>query len=94
MKVIITIHALAVIEAIADFVESKNTPGSGKRYFKKFKEAIKKLAQANTQYALCLDPRLAAFNYSCGHFNDWVIVFRIENGALIVYQVIHGATLV
>lgn len=37
-------QALGVIHAIADFVESKNTKGSGSRYALKFKAAIKKLA--------------------------------------------------
>lgn len=93
MKVIITVHALNVLSNIATFVESKNTPGSGKRYISKFKEAIKKIAQPNVQYALCNDKNLASLNYHCGHFNDWVIAFRIENKALVVYQIIHGSFL-
>jgi hypothetical protein len=53
LKVIISQRALNVIDAIADFVESKNTPGSGAIYALKFKAAIKKLAMPNVEYALC-----------------------------------------
>jgi len=36
---------------------------------------------------------LAAYKYSCSHFNDWVIAFKIKDGALIVYEIIHGSLL-
>lgn len=85
--------ALKVIDAIADFVESKNTKGSGARYALKFKSAIKKLAVPNIQYPRCNHPVLAAFKYSCSHFNDWVIAFRIQDDQLVVYEIIHGSLL-
>lgn len=93
MVVKITPKALRVIDGIADFVESKNTKGSGKRYAIKFKAAIKKLALSNVQFAICNHPVLAAFKYSCSHFNDWVIAFRIQNNELTVYEIIHGSLL-
>jgi len=93
VKVILTDHALNVIDEIAAFVESKNTPGSGKRYALKFKKAIEKIAKPKVKYAICNHERLALLNYSCGHYNDWVIAFRIENNALVVYQIIHGSFL-
>lgn len=85
--------AIRVIDDIADFVESKNTTGSGARYALRFKAAIEKIAQSNIQYALCHHPVLAAYKYSCSQFNDWVIVFRIEEKVLTVYEIIHGSLL-
>jgi len=84
---------MQVIDAIADFVESKNTPGSGARYALKFKSAIEKIALPDVQYPICNHPVLAAYQYSCSHFNDWVIAFRIENETLTVYEIIHGSLL-
>jgi hypothetical protein len=84
---------MRVIDTIADFVESKNTKGSGTRYALKFKSAIEKLALPDVQYSLCNHPVLAAYKYSCSHFNDWVIAFRIENDTLVLYEVIHGSIL-
>jgi len=49
LTVKITPRALHVIDGIADFVESKNTKGSGDRYALKFKSAIKKLARPNVK---------------------------------------------
>jgi hypothetical protein len=85
--------ALRVIDAVADFVESKNTKGSGYRFALKFKSAIENLALPNVEYAPCNHPVLAALKYSCGHFNDWVIAFRIIDNELIVYEIIHGSLL-
>lgn len=84
---------MQAIDAIAEFVESKNTKGSGARYALKFKSAIEKLALPDVQFTICNHPVLASYKYSCTHFNDWVIAFRIEGDTLIVYEVIHGSLL-
>ena len=84
---------MQVIDSIADFVESKNTMGNGSRYALKFKSAIEKLALPNLQYSLCNHIALAAYKYSCSHFNDWIIAFRIENNELTVYEIIHSSLL-
>jgi hypothetical protein len=93
LKVSITPKASKVIDAIADFVESKNTPGSGGRFAVKFIDVIEKLALPNLQYAVCAHPVLAAYKYSCRYFNDWVIAFKIYNDELTVYEIIHSSLL-
>jgi hypothetical protein len=90
LEISITPKALKVIDSIAEFVESKNTKGSGNRFVLKFKSAIERLAVPNVQYALCAHHILAMMGYSCSHFNDWVIVFKINSEELIVFEVIHG----
>jgi hypothetical protein len=84
---------MQVIDSIADFVGSKNTPGSGARYALKFKLAIEKLAVPNVKHSPCHHPVLAAINYSCSHFSDWVIAFRISGNELTVYEIMHGSLL-
>ena len=85
--------ALRVIDAVAEFVESKNTKCSEARYALKFKAAIKKLAVPGIRYSLCDHSVLAAYKYSCTHYNDWVIAFKINDGNLIVCEIIHGSLL-
>ena len=85
LTVKITPRALHVIDSIADFVDSKNTKGSGNRFALKFKSAIKKLGRPNVKYTLCNHPILAAFGYSCCHFNDWVIAFKIGKNEIVVH---------
>jgi hypothetical protein len=93
LKVIFTPEAASALYLIADFVESKNTPGSGKRYALKFRKVIEKVAQPNVQYALCNHISLALLKFNCTHYNDWVIAFRIEDDQLVVYQIIHSSVL-
>lgn len=93
MEVTITPRAFNVINAISDFVESENTPGSGVRFAIRFKNRIEKLAVPNVKYALCSHPVLASYQYSCSYFNDWVIAFRIVEDELIVYDIIHSSLL-
>ena len=93
LKVDILPKALEVIEAVADFVEEKNTQGSGKRFFENFLSAIEKLAIPNVEYAICHHHTLAFHKYSCSHFNDWVIAFKIDSNALTVYEIVYGANL-
>ena len=84
---------MGAINSIADFVESKNTPGSGARFARKFMSAIEKFAKPNVQYALCNYRAFAAFGYSCRMVNDWVVGFKIVDHELIVYEIIHGSLL-
>lgn len=93
MTIFITPEASNVIDAIADFVEAQNTPGSGKRFALKFINAIERLAIPKVQYGLCAHHVLASLHYSCSYFNDWVIAFRINNDELIVHEIIHGSLL-
>lgn len=85
--------ALKVINAAGKFVESKNTPGSGDRFIRKFIAAIEKLAIPGVAYSLCNHHILAARKYSCSHFNDWVIAFKISQGELIVHEIIPASLL-
>lgn len=84
---------MRVIDAIANFVESKKTRGSGAGYALRFKLAIEKLTLPGVEYSFCNHPVLAAYKYSCSHFNDWVIAFKIKDGELTVYEIIHGSLL-
>lgn len=93
MKVVLKSGAVKVINGIAQFVEAKNTPGSGKRYALKFKAAINRLVRNNISYSICNHYTLARFGYSCSLFNDWVIVFKVENDVLTVYRIVHSSTL-
>ena len=93
MKVTFTTKATNRLYAIAAFVESKNTQGSGARYAEKFRKAVERMAQPDVQYALCNHPSLALLKFNCGHYNDWVIAFKIRKDTLVVYQIIRGSLL-
>ena len=93
MKIVIEPFAEAALLEIALFIESQNTPGSGKRWVKRFKTFIKRYAKPNIQYALCNHLRLAQMLYSCVHYGNLTVAFRIERKRFVIYEVIPSSML-
>ncbi len=93
MKLIFKEPALKTLRLQRDFLDSKNTIGSGNRYVLKFKNSIKSFAQPNTQYAKCNNTVLLKFGYSCVTIGKWIVAFKIEDDNFIVYEIILGTLL-
>ncbi len=93
MDVFFTKKAKQAIDVIADFVESKNTPGSGNKFALKFEQAIKQFAIDNTTYAKCNHNLLRVLGYSCITISKWVVAFKIKDNKFIIYRIILGSLL-
>lgn len=93
MEVFYTKRAIQAIDVIVDFVESKNTLGSGNRFALKFEESIKEYAIKNVAYAKCKHHSLLKLGYSCIFLSKWIVAFKIKNNKFIVYRIIWGALL-
>ncbi len=93
MEVFYTARAQQAIEHIANFVESKNTIGSGKRFALKFESAINKYANENVEFTKCNNEILSMLGYSCITINDWVVAFKIKKNKFIVYRIVWGGLL-
>ncbi len=93
MRVAIKADAQNTINEIAELIDGINTPGAGDRWVDRILDFIIDYAQPNVQYALCNSNELAEDLFSCITFNNWVIVFRIEDDMFNVYHIIHGSLL-
>jgi hypothetical protein len=93
LKVTIKAAAQETLDEIAALIDGINTPGAGDRWIDRILDLIQEHAQPNLQYALCHNEILSASLFSCITFNNWVIVFRIEDNVLNVYQIIYGSVL-
>ncbi len=93
MQVFFTLKAQNALTAIVDFVESKNSPGSGIRFALKLESKINEYALENIKYALCSNYILAKLGYSCFSYHKWVIAFKIVNNQFIVYRIVWGPIL-
>jgi hypothetical protein len=93
LKVTIKDAAQETLDEIAALIDGINTPGAGDRWIDRILDFIQEHAQPNLQYALCHNRLLSESLFSCIVFNNWIIVFRIEDNALNVYQVVHGSVL-
>ena len=93
MDVFFTKKAKQAIDVIADFVESKNTYGSGNKFALKFEQAIKQFAIDNATYAKCNHNLLRVLGYSCITISKWVVAFKIKDNKFIIYRIIWGSLL-
>lgn len=93
MNIVLKRQPQIALAALANFIESKNTKGSGKRFVKKFSAFIEKYAKENVSYSLCSNTILASFKYSCVFFNKWTIAFTIEKNSMVIQKIIHGTVL-
>ena len=93
MDVFFTKKAKQAIDVIADFVESKNTNGSGNKFAIKFEQAIKQFAIDNATYAKCNHNLLRVLGYSCITISKWVVAFKIKDNKFIIYRIIWGSFL-
>lgn len=81
------------LNELAEFVESKNTIGAGKRYLNAFLLKISDALKNNANYAPCKYPEFAKFKLKCFIINDWVIAFQETQTTLIVRAIVHGTLL-
>lgn len=93
MEVLIKKRAQNVILKTAQFVESKNTEGSGTRWVEKLESLIYELAESKAQFQLCKSPELARWNFSCYSHKGWAIAFRISHNKFEVCRFIWGSNL-
>ena len=94
-RIIILPGAELVIQSVANFIETKNAPGSSDKWVNELIEFITSHARANSAYALCSNKDLAKRKYSCIVFKKkWVIAFRQTKGTFEVHQILFGPNLV
>jgi hypothetical protein len=93
VEVVYKPRAAKVIIRVADWIDSQNQPGSGKKWFYKLDERLTRLAKSKAKFAICKHPSLAKFKYRCFPFHDWIIAFRISGDRFEVCRFIWGARL-
>ncbi len=94
MTVLYSQDAKATLFEISDFIDSINTQGAGERWVAKLTKWLKSYAISNVSYALCNDEYLAYLGLSCINYNDWIIVFTIEDDSFMVHEIIRGSLLI
>lgn len=93
MEILYKPRAANAILKVAAFVESKNTTGSGLRWFEKLDEKIFSVAQSKTGLLKCKHHSLAKFGYRCYEYKGWIIAFRISGDVFEVSRFIWAARL-
>ena len=89
------LRAVNAIEAVCDFIESKNVPGSSVKWYSALLQFIDRQAQIKKiQFPLCNYHKFAAKGFSCFVFKkEWIVVFKYSHEKLIVYRFVNGSRL-
>ena len=90
MRVVFRPDAEMVLDEIADFIDGINIEGSGALWSERLVAFIYTYALPNVTYALCRDEDFAAAGLSCINYNDWIIAFKIQDGILVVHEIVRG----
>ena len=88
-------RAVNAIEAVCDFIEGKNTPGSSANWYYDLVDFTIKHANIKLlKFPLCYHQKFAEKGFSCFIFKrEWIIVFKYSGTKLIVYRFVHGSKL-
>ena len=90
-------YKIAAVETIADvmnFVESKNTLGSGTRWLNKFETFLQNSLTKPSAIKPCNNRAFYKLGLRCLNFNDWVIAFSIEIDEILIEAVVHSSRIV
>ena len=93
MKILIKAEAAATIIEIANFVEAKNTKGSGKRFAVKFMKSISAQLKTFNKHLLCKYPEFAKLKWKCFAYKNWIIAYQTEAEFIEIKVIIHGSLL-
>lgn len=94
-ELIFTDATLEELSNLCEYVELKNTSGSGSRFNEKFTVFLQEyLPLTNLQFPLCNNALLAKLFYSCIIFKSkWVVAFRYSEEQITIHRIILGSKL-
>ncbi len=78
---------------LAQWVEERNTTGSGERFITKFIDKIDSFVLPGVVYAICPNVSLSALKLRCIAIDDWVIAFKQTKEKFVVHYVLYGPAL-
>jgi hypothetical protein len=91
MNVKLNKRATNAIRKVIRWIDKENTEGAGNRWFENLAKELEHLAAIKVQYAICRDPSLARYKYSCfTHKDKWIVAYKIERERFVVYRFIYG----
>ena len=90
MKLRFMPEAEDVLFEIGEWVEERNTAGSGFRFINNFIDEVAEYALPNVSYPVCKNKALASYALCCIAINDWVIAFEQTKEEFIVQYILFG----
>ena len=93
MKILIKKEAAKSIKAVIKFIESKNTKGSGLRWFRRLENHLLKTTPVSKSLTLCKYPPFKKMGLICLIYKDWVIAFKNYEDRCEIIAFVYGSNL-
>jgi hypothetical protein len=94
MQIKYTADAFASLAQLINFIESKNTAGSGVRWLAQYEKHLRKsLANAKNK-RLCNNTTFKKLNLRCIYFNDWLIAFSVHENFVLIEALLHKSRII
>ena len=90
MKLRFMPEAEEVLFEIGEWVEKRNTAGSGFRFVNNFIDKVAEYALPKARYPICKNEVLATYMLHCISINDWVVAFQQSNDEFVVHYILFG----
>jgi hypothetical protein len=73
-----TQDAFATLLSLINFIEERNTPGAGYRWFLQFEKFLKESFNSPDQFSICNNKTFATLNLYCIQYKSWLIAFTVK----------------
>lgn len=89
----ISAEAESMIFGYLDWMEARNTQGSGQRFFEQLSKKLLLLSKSFPYYEPCSNEILKSRNLYCTKFRQWILAFEVIQDKIIVRLFIHKSYL-
>ncbi len=89
VQIEISEDAEEMIFGYVEWLETKNTPGSGSRFLVNLNHFLNRLGRSFPYFSPCSNLILRSKNLFCSSYREWVVAFEIGQACIIVTAFIH-----
>lgn len=93
MQISYSMDAFASLINVVNFIESKNTIGSGIRWLGRFEDFLVASFVSPLSLKFCNNQMFNQLQLRCLNFNDWVIAFTVQDEGVTIEAILHSSRL-
>jgi len=95
MNLVVKKLAAKSIAKTGQWIEKRNTDGSGERWIRKVYQTLGDYARSGIKLESCRNIKLAQRKYQCFTYaSKWVVAYRMDGDEFIICRFIWGAKLI
>jgi hypothetical protein len=94
MRINYTTDAFASLVQLINFIESKNTLGSGLRWLARYEAFLQKSLYNPSIIKICHNQTFKKLKIRCLNYKDWTIAFSIHENYVLIEALLHKSRII